>query len=297
MHRFNCLLFATNFKDGKLVFANEKATEYFQYSANSNYSLTDMFSRASLVFYESYVKPILLESGECTEVQLSLLQKTEEEIIKMPVVANVGFNGTLVYWSVFTALERDKLYQQILATKQTLEKQSEELIQLARLDPLTGLLNRRAIRNDFDKLSKQLRRVPVPVVVAIIDIDYFKKINDSYGHHHGDEIISRLSLVLKNTFRETDIISRWGGEEFLVVLYNCDLQGSKDIFRKLHKSVSEIEIAPGHYLSVSIGVSKLPEGNQFVVEVFEDVGRQADEALYSAKANGRARTVYWTDEN
>ena len=71
------------------------------------------------------------------------------------------------------------------------------------------------------KVSKPLTaplklNVPVPVVVAIIDIDYFKKINDSYGHHHGDEIISRLSLVLKNTFRETDIISRWGGEDPIV---------------------------------------------------------------------------------
>ncbi|NVK26252.1 MAG: GGDEF domain-containing protein [Gammaproteobacteria bacterium] len=297
MHRFNCLLFATNFKDGKLTFANEKATEFFQYSVGSNLSLTDIFSRASIVFYESYVKPLLLESGECSEVQLTILNKSAEEITKEPAIANVCYDGTLVYWSVFSATERDKLYQQLLATKEKLEKQSEELVLLTRLDPLTGLLNRRAIVGDLDKLSKQLQRVPVPVVVAIIDIDYFKKINDSYGHHHGDEIISRLSLVLKNTFRETDIISRWGGEEFLVVLYNCDLSESKEVFRKLHKSVSEVEIAPNHYLSVSIGVSQLPEGNQSIVGAFEEVGRQADEALYSAKANGRARTVYWADEN
>lgn len=295
MDKFNCLLFTTRLKDNAIVFENKKAREHFVKLPKSPHTLPDIFSKGSIVFYESYIKPMLIEQGECTEVQLSLIKNRDGTFIKVPCVANASFDGDLVYWSVYTAIERDKLYQELLDSRQKLEKKTEELTLLSRIDPLTGLLNRRATLQDLHIIEKQLQRAFAPIILALIDIDHFKQINDNYGHDKGDKIIHQLAVLLKKSARETDIVARWGGEEYLILLHNCSIEQSKIIFDKLHNTVKHIATQDGKPISVSIGVAELENFTQSLNIEFEQLIKKADQALYFAKSNGRAQTRYFNN--
>ncbi|MBE4621186.1 hypothetical protein BOO23_20820 [Vibrio navarrensis] len=286
-------MFATKLSDNSVVFQNTKAREYFKELTNENLCLEDILSKASLIFYESYIKPSLFAFGEMTEVQISIQHKKGDICVKVPSVANVAFDGKLLYWSIHTAIERDKLYQELLAIRDTLEKKTDELFKLSRLDSLTGLLNRRATLEDLSKLEKQLRRVFVPIVFALVDIDHFKEINDKHGHNMGDEVICKLAKLLTHSVRESDIVARWGGEEFLLILYGSEIKTSKDFFNRLHSNVAKIKVNNDYPLKISIGVSEHSDSSYLLTEKFEQLIKQADEALYFSKANGRNQTNYW----
>jgi diguanylate cyclase (GGDEF)-like protein len=176
-------------------------------------------------------------------------------------------------------------------------KQAEEerdilvnkLIHLSRTDDLTGLLNRRALIERLGDEVIRSRRYRADLALIICDIDYFKEINDTYGHDAGDKVLRIISTVIKELLRQTDMIGRYGGDEFLLILPETSLEGAKEIAERIRHAVEEYEINIGFEepikTTLSLGVA------QFNVEKEDtnDLIKRADNALYVAKGKGRNR--------
>lgn len=167
----------------------------------------------------------------------------------------------------------------------TLDRYQNRIEEMATTDKLTGLLNRQVFIIFIKKLLAQYLRNPRPLSILFIDIDHFKAINDIHGHLVGDRTLSGIAQLLQNSLRQSDIAVRWGGEEFLVVLNDCDLDQAKCLAEKLREIIEQRRFEDnGKFiaLTVSIGISQY-DG----VELFEQAISRADAALYTAKNQGR----------
>jgi diguanylate cyclase (GGDEF)-like protein len=169
-----------------------------------------------------------------------------------------------------------------------LEKAQEELKLLASIDPMTKLFNRRYFMDMSKSILDLAKRNKTDTAIIMIDIDKFKNINDTYGHQVGDDVIIELSSKLQDIGRKSDIVSRWGGEEFLILLPNTNTKGSLIIAEKIRKNIEEIVInlqdEKKLQFTVSVGVSQFHNKSNDNIE--SSINR-ADEALYKAKASGR----------
>lgn len=247
-------------------------------------SLRDVFTKASKIFIDSYVYPLLIHERSVEELQLTMMTA---EGGRVSVVANIKLDeNQTTYWSLYDCANRDKLYQELIKAKELLEKQSLELIELATIDSLTGLLNRRELNNRVQPMLSQASRTASSVATIIIDIDFFKNVNDTYGHAFGDEVLQHISKMLLKNRREHDIVARFGGEEFVLVLPNITADNAFKVAEALRLQVEGSEIK-GVKVTVSIGISmnKDDENN------FDSLFKLADTALYQAKENGRNMTV------
>ncbi|QKF67800.1 ammonium transporter (diguanylate cyclase domain) [Arcobacter venerupis] len=163
-----------------------------------------------------------------------------------------------------------------------LKKSNTNLSVKAYHDNLTKILNRNGL---LKKLSEKNNNY----ILAIIDIDKFKTINDTYGHDVGDYVLRDLAAIISNKIRTTDIFARWGGEEFILVLDTTDLLQAQNITDNLRKEVENSKFKTVDKITVSIGVSEFKTKN----DTFESVFKKADEALYQAKTNGRNRVYVY----
>jgi two-component system, cell cycle response regulator len=167
-----------------------------------------------------------------------------------------------------------------------LQKQLQEL---SMTDGLTSLRNRRAFDEHLPAALEHARRYERNLSLAVIDVDHFKSINDSYGHDVGDAILRGVSQIIAAGTRQVDYVARVGGEEFAVLLPETALFESLQFAEKIRSSVasSTIRVADtGHQVTVSIGLANVPHSQ---VRDAEELYRAADQALYRAKANGRNR--------
>jgi diguanylate cyclase (GGDEF)-like protein len=165
---------------------------------------------------------------------------------------------------------------------------------LAAIDGLTGIANRRTLD---DKLSNEWRcclRVAAPLAFVIIDVDYFKRYNDAYGHQKGDDCLRAVANVLSlATFRSADLVGRYGGEEFAVIMPNTPLDGAVAVAERICLAIRQREFPHtqsevGPFLTISLGVSVLvPNSASSPAQLVEE----ADKALYRAKHSGRNRVV------
>lgn len=175
------------------------------------------------------------------------------------------------------------------------------LIKESQKDPLTGLLNRRPLRSIFETEYNRSKRDDKNLVVLLIDVDYFKKFNDQYGHLEGDYVLKVVADLLSKCFnRSHEHVFRYGGEEFAVIssderLKNNVLKWTKNFQKCLGDECIEHTGSDYKCLTVSIGVYKLETGSEAMPEI-EDVIEKADKALYKAKEKGRNQTVIYNDE-
>ena len=166
----------------------------------------------------------------------------------------------------------------------------------AATDQLTGLLNRQAFDFVFQQAMLDSERSRQPLCVALMDIDYFKKVNDKHGHLVGDHVLKEIALIAKRSLRESDIICRWGGEEFLILIKNCALEKATSIAETLRATIAAndfsrtMDLSKGRLaITVSMGVAEC-KLNETEDSVFE----RADVALYQAKDSGR-NSVYFSE--
>ncbi|MBU1927384.1 diguanylate cyclase [bacterium] len=161
----------------------------------------------------------------------------------------------------------------------------------ANRDYLTGLYNRRYFHEHMTEYIAEAKESAEQFTVAVVDIDYFKKINDSYGHDAGDKVIVNLADMLRANLSHHDIISRFGGEEFCLVLKNADINHSLSILERLRTKVQESNIKIDAHksinITISIGIASFNEEDELETTI-----NQADMMLYKAKQEGRNRTVY-----
>lgn len=150
-------------------------------------------------------------------------------------------------------------------------------------DGLTGVANRRSFNDSLVKEFERAKRYGQPLSLAVIDLDFLKKINDTYGHMTGDEAIKSIGYVLRESSRSIDITARYGGEEFCVLLPNTDIEMAEQLAERLRRIIRETEIDGPGALSASIGVASYPLHADGADALF----LRADEALYRAKQDGR----------
>ena len=152
-------------------------------------------------------------------------------------------------------------------------------------DSLTGLLNHTHLMHNLSREIQRAERVGRPVCFAMIDLDHFKSVNDTYGHLTGDRVLKNLSRHLQDALRKTDIIGRWGGEEFGVVLFNVDLDGAAKVMDKVREEFSRMEQDSGSSqftVTFSCGIAAYPK-----YDGPGPISEAADRALYGAKEGGR----------
>ncbi len=170
-----------------------------------------------------------------------------------------------------------------------LEQRNRELGELAIRDSLTGLYNHSTTIELLDQVLNQSQRYEFAVTVLMIDIDHFKRINDSYGHQVGDAVLEIVSQTLADTLRDSDIVGRYGGEEFLVVMPHAEAQAAREFGERLIGRVREIAVprSGGEHLGISVGISvSNPHGARLAAA---EMIKRADEALYRSKREGRNR--------
>lgn len=192
--------------------------------------------------------------------------------------------ANVVIASVVVELTLSNIINDKLTT--THKKELDEAKRTSYIDPLTELANRRYADNFFDQLKQNPHRDEH--CVALIDIDDFKKINDDYGHDIGDATLIQLARILEEGTRSGDLVCRWGGEEFLLVLCRCNLKNSLAVFENIRKAAEQNVVSTGSdsfNYTVTIGIAALNESD------IEASIKACDENLYKGKRNGKNRIV------
>jgi diguanylate cyclase (GGDEF)-like protein len=165
--------------------------------------------------------------------------------------------------------------------------QRDELMNLATRDPLTGVGNRRAMQQKLDEVIASRSRTNRNYCLLMLDLDHFKKVNDLHGHAKGDEILIKLTEIIEIRIRATDNIYRIGGEEFVIVIEDQNIENASRLAEQLRTIVEANELAPDSSVTVSIGVAQHVHG-----ESVESWMSRADNALYAAKHSGRNQTQH-----
>lgn len=165
-----------------------------------------------------------------------------------------------------------------------MQEKNIEISYKAYTDTLTGVYNRNKFEEVFEYESTRNKRYNEPLTIAVMDIDHFKKFNDTYGHLVGDEVLKSMAETINENVRRSDLFARWGGEEFVLIMPKTDLQQAKTLCEKLRKLIESNEHKIAGKITCSFGVTQYEQGDDM-----RSVFRRSDEALYNAKANGRNR--------
>lgn len=166
----------------------------------------------------------------------------------------------------------------------------ERLSFISNYDPLTKLLNRRGYEIAYNALLQSHKRDPRPFSLLFLDIDHFKHINDTFGHDMGDLVLQKLAELLQKELRKSDIIARWSGEEFIVMLDNTDIKAAQKVAEKLRQVIDRYKDKKLPHFTISIGIV---DGNED--EPLEKLVKKADLSLYKAKENGRNQVVVYQE--
>lgn len=191
-----------------------------------------------------------------------------------------------VYWVKLTIdplfnKEGEKIgyssYQENITDKKELEYLSSH-------DTLTGINNRGEFKKELRVRIKSNKRYHQKFGLIMIDLDYFKSVNDTYGHKVGDDVLISVASSVKNNLRADDFFARWGGEEFVIIINFADINDLKGLVSKLQASIKELDLLPVPYITASYGLTLFKENDDE-----ESIQKRADDALYKAKKNGRNR--------
>lgn len=213
-----------------------------------------------------------------------------------PIISELQlFRGITIFWTALivvylvirlvlmkiTLKRQQNRQQELIAINSLLSTQNRRFEDLAKTDPLTGLNNRVAMQEALYQGLNNWKRSHVPFSMVILDIDHFKKINDTYGHDAGDEVLKSVANVLTSSIRETDFLARWGGEEFVLLYPNTTQLGALAAAEILRQKIALTPTPWGSPITASFGVATLVSSD------LDTLFKAADEALYRAKNNGR----------
>jgi diguanylate cyclase (GGDEF)-like protein/PAS domain S-box-containing protein len=206
-----------------------------------------------------------------------------------------GLRGCIVTFDDITELERvnqklSELVEELVESKAKIERQNEGLRQLAMRDPLTGCLNRRSFFEALDELFASAQGTGNSLCCIVTDIDHFKSFNDRYGHAIGDQVLHAFARTLSSGLRDRDLLCRYGGEEFCMILPDVSMTEGMAVAERLRFEVAErsgksIRTTPGLSITASFGVCFTIPGIEDPSQLIE----RADKALYVAKRSGRNR--------
>ncbi|MBW4563999.1 MAG: diguanylate cyclase [Mojavia pulchra JT2-VF2] len=202
-------------------------------------------------------------------------------------LAEVTANHRLILAQLTVGLRKAKKYRDLIRTNDLLSA-------IALADSLTELNNRRALEWDLPRQIKKARDKAIPLSLIILDVDYFKKVNDNYGHLVGDRLLQLLCIRLRNNLRFQDTPFRYGGEEFVILLANTTGEEALIVARRLNRIVSEQPFTINNQLTIDVTISL---GTACLQTEDDDQGvsllNRADQCLLEAKATGRNKVICW----
>ena len=181
------------------------------------------------------------------------------------------------------------MHEALQVKTRELEQTNLKLNELAIRDGLTGALRRGHIESELRRLVKGLQRHPANLSIMLLDIDFFKRVNDQHGHAVGDEVLRRIAVLVQDNLRDSDLFGRWGGEEFIVLMPETGLSQAVDAAERVRRALHTLEFATEasrFVITVSIGVAQFA-----VAETADTLTEHADTALYTAKHGGRNRVA------
>lgn len=262
-----------------IVYVNQAFTQLTGYTAAEVIGKTPRFLQRAETDPHARVRirEALSKGQAIQETILNFHKNGERYWLDMHIVPLFNQRGELAY---FAAIERDV----------TLLKEKElNLMELAEHDPLTGLLNRRGFTDVCSKRFANSNTAPPASVIAMMDLDFFKKINDTHGHEAGDLALQHFSGLIRSSFRASDVTARIGGEEFVVLLSGIEEAEGVRILNQFREKVADaaltLEDGTLLHLTVSIGLTTRLPGED------PDMLKRADLAMYEAKHSGRNRVV------
>lgn len=270
---------------------------------------------SSRSFVQLYFFPMIKLEEQVEEMYLTVKSKTNNNI---PVLLNASRkkrNGEIVIDCVLFQIKKRYEYEQsLLAVKKETEKKNRvkreqiseldllrreleskqkellevnaQLQKLAATDGLTGLKNRRSLQEDLASNIALFTRNSQPLSLLLLDIDHFKKVNDTYGHLTGDRVLQGLALILKDESRKGDVAARYGGEEFALILPYTDQVGAKKIAERIRLRVESAGWT-NQTITISIGLATLISD-----DTVSTLQSRADRALYSSKNHGRNQVTH-----
>ncbi|MHC0036293.1 sensor domain-containing diguanylate cyclase [Pseudoneobacillus sp. C159] len=297
---------------GIITLVNQTFLDMVGYEKNQllNQHIESIMSGANKFLFHTYFYPYIQLYGHVDELYLTIRNSKGEDL---PILLNgkrnrigdsefidcvfvkmdkrIDYENELrnakrqieeAYRAKDEALAKLEVLHKDVEAKQTeLMALNKELVRLATSDPLTGLKNRRFLFETIDKYIAEFTVTSTPFSILIIDIDYFKNVNDTWGHLVGDHILRELAKIMQAGLRKEDIPGRYGGEEFMILLPNTNAEASKMIGEKVRLAV-ETAVWDQCSVTVSIGAATFsPEDTNLTII------SNADKALYTSKANGR----------
>ena len=225
------------------------------------------------------------------DIPIIMLTGREDRDLKIKGLEQGACDYVTKPFDVDELVARVKVQLKIKSLQDELKRSNELLKELSHTDPLTHLYNRRYLTKILNSELNRAKRHMECLSFIMLDIDNFKKVNDTYGHQNGDMVLSAIAEVLQTGRRSYDIAARYGGEEFVLVLPDASLAGGVTVAEHLREYVQAISFKPpmkNLTVTVSAGVATFPSAQ---VDDVDSLIRQADEALYRAKQNGRNRVV------
>jgi diguanylate cyclase (GGDEF)-like protein len=237
------------------------------------------------------------EANSGTAFEVGAGQERHQLVFNAAPICDAGgaVRGCMVTISDMTALHRANealrsAMAELAASNREVEEKNAELERLATRDSLTGVLNRRAFHAAYEAVVHEARRAAQSVTCLMIDIDHFKRINDSHGHAIGDRVIQEVARKLSDCVRGKDLVCRWGGEEFCVVAAGLDADAAVDLAERMRMRIERevgaaVREVPGLRVTASLGVEIQASQGELLAALVE----RADQALYRAKRDGRNR--------
>jgi len=225
-----------------------------------------------------------------------------QAILVIPLIVDEEFLGFIGFDNCLSEREWDTVEQNYLRTaasdlSQTIKRYSAEgkLRYQATIDPLTQIFNRRYFFEVANKELERSQRYKRPLSIIIFDLDHFKKVNDTYGHGVGDEVLRKISALNKENLRENDIFARYGGEEFVILLPETDLEQAHQMAERMCEKCAKTPLEIGQNsinMTISFGVSSLGKKKLLLDQLL----LHADKALYKSKEGGRNQVTVWEEE-
>jgi len=247
-----------------------------------------------------YGRPLLISRGHHRQADSLLEMMDAASALVVPLFVSNRVLGSMQFYARernrFTREDAQLLWILALVSENLLTRDyaNEGLLRYAFTDFLTGMKTRGYFEQQLDLEIKRAERKKSTLALLMIDIDFFKSLNDTYGHHVGDQVLRDISSILMKDMREVDTVARYGGEEFVIILPETSTVGALQVAQRLRKSVEQANFFAGtpdkvEHLSISIGISLYDQDAQFKQDLIE----AADAALYAAKSQGRNRVVMY----
>ena len=239
-----------------------------------------------LVYYVRFFVPI----EEITDITNKIAKGELNHKIKTNYTGEIGnlfMNYSKMIKNLLLAKElsqkyNSKLEDEIKIRTAQIEEKNKQLLELSTRDNLTKLYNRNKLDEVLISELNRANRYNKPFGIVFIDIDYFKKVNDTYGHQVGDNILKEFAKIINNNLRKTDILGRWGGEEFMIICCETDLEGILILAEKIRKEIAIYDFGIKEQKTASLGITTYKKD-----ETINELIKRADTALYMAKNKGR----------